>query len=359
MPAHFKETENSGQGLLLTFDKPEFFVTGIDRTLFLDGFAAHGTLLDKVKGKYLTLCEKELTINYEGVQHTVAASTEVKHAQLGDFGHNEMEDLGSDFILQATGFQIYWSKHDPTNLYFSTGFNPDTSNPTEGIFLIAEIRSGTRYRRGATPINFIIAPDAAPKPETLLVLPSYEIHQIATTQGAASVIPDTIRGRRPLPPQIGDVLLLGNRVEVASVDDLGLSGYESFQHINDIKLISSPTTLYIEDNGGLVYFTQNLLDGSESDPTAWDFLLKIEVYDRAGRAPINMAVTEPIQDLLSDEEDFQILSASNFLGLPTFWHPGGGFVLVSDFENIWVSRRRRLRLLNISHATSLILWDKT
>ena len=175
-PAHFKESDNSGEGLILTMAEPEFYVTGLDTTLFQDGFAV-GILFDltyngMTAGKYVTLCEKELTVNYEGTAHTIPSGTVVKHAQIGDFDHRSISDLGGDYIFQMMGFQVYWSKHDPTNLYFSMGYNPDANNPTEGLFIIAEVRGGNRYSTSADPRVHVIAPAIAPKPETLVVVPS-------------------------------------------------------------------------------------------------------------------------------------------------------------------------------------------
>ena len=311
---------------------------------------------DQIKGKYTTICEKELTINYEGASHTVDAGIEVKHAQLGDFDHSAISDLGSDYILQAIGYQVYWSKHDPTNLYFSMGFNPDVNNPTEGLFLIAEVRLGQRYRRAYQPKTIIIAPTAASKPETLVVLPSQEVHQMIYNDGEPQVNTGNPDNKQRRPRNRDDIP--DEETIVIGVDDLGLAGYENFQYINDILMILNPTNLYLEKNGGLIYFMQSLLDGSDPDLALWNFLIKMEVYDRAGRPPINMATSKPATLLSDDEADPQTVSESDYLALPTFWHPGAGFTQNFSY-NFWRSRRIWLSRLNISRATSLILWAKT
>ncbi len=360
-PAHFKESDNSGQGLILTFNKPEFYVTGLDSSLFLDGFAAHGTILDMIKGKYKTLCEKELTVNYEGTPHTIDAGTEVKHAQLGDFDHNEMSDMGSDYILQSMVFQVYWSKHDPKKLYFSTGRNPDANSPTEGLFIVAEIRGGVSYRTGTGPFTLIMAPHATPKPETLVVLPSYEVHQMikkdGTTEIAVDITGDYERDDEKKPTRLGGGYGgWRDTREVLSAEYPALSGYEIFQYINDIQMILNPTALYLDDNKGLIYFMQSLRDGATPDQVLWNFLIKLEVYDRAGRPPVNMAVSAP-NILLHDNDPTPIISEGDFAGVPTFWHPGAGYTQDYSF-NWWLARRQWLPRLSINRAVSLILWDK-
>ena len=253
--------------------------------------------------------------------------------------------MGSGYILLSDVFQIYWSKHDPTNLYFSMGGNSDVNNPTEGLFIIAEIHPAQRYRRGTGVTTILLAPVAAPKPETLVVLPTYEVHQYTFKEG----VNQTARDETPV-EVIPDVTGL-------TTASLGLSGYEKFQYINDIILILNPTSLFLEKNSKLLYFMQEISGGSEPDLALWNFLLKLEVYDRAGRPPINMATFKPVVLLSDDETPEFVVSESDFFGLPLFWHPGAGFSQVFKF-NSWLQQRKFLAKLNISRATRLIAWDK-
>ena len=376
-PAHFKESDNNNLGVIITFQPTDFYVEGYDTSLFLSGFlptilAVGSTVyLTGLSAKYSTVCENELTIHHQGNTYTIPAGSLVKHAQVGDYDHYEdTREVIDEYILFSFGYQIYWSMHDPERLFFSAGLNPDAHESVEGLFVIAEIYlniSGTGVDSEGiiTDATFDvvagrkIASDSPNKPQSVVTLPTYEIHQLSTPAGGGFSL---FQGQQiPANPESTNPLsVFGFNDANIEASETGLSGYDNFQSIKDVNIQFNIADLYNDENNDPIYFGLNLQDGAEINKALWHFLIKLEVYDRAGRPPINMSasIPESVEPDTDDGEIRQGFTASDYFGLSVFWEPISGYT--SSVLNGWLQFARGLTVsLNISKAMVLKIWTKT
>ena len=365
-PVHFRETDNSDQGLLINFDLADFYVGGLNEGMFKSGFEIIDLATDDVgiRAGYRTNCEEALTINYKGIAYTIAAGANVvKHAQLGDIS-NEGEYTASDTwpLRSSVGYQIYWSINDPTRLYFSMGFNPDTSNPIEGLFLIGEIKLSNIKYGGYQEIVFHIAcATLTSKVKSLVMIPTIEINQLSLHEwwewGPEGIRGNPGRGRRKV-----------TDIRTPQGDEIKLQGYEIFQAPRDISISMSPKGIQQSRTGGQLYFMERLSDGTIPEKALWIFLIKTEVYDRIGRPPLNLGGSKPSTIMTADEDDTQAVSESDFNGIPVLWDPGAGYNItridsgmIGLVHNLglWNGSRVFRGGLNIARAISLVAWEVT
>lgn len=348
-PIHFRETDNSNQGLIMTFDLADFYVEGLHSEMFKSGFEKYTVSgFVTIRGEYKTICEEDLTVNYKGTPYTITAG-DVKHAQLGDISHEIVYTASDAWPLYTfSGYQIYWSINDPTHLYFSRGLNPDTSNPIEGLYVIGEIK----IARGDTAFHITCATKTSIV-KSLIMIPTIEIHQLSE--------------RAQIVTQYPGMSIEYEKTEwdikTPQSDEIKLQGYEIFQAPRDISISMSPKSIRQSTNGDPLYFMQRLSDGAVPDKVLWLFLVKIEVYDRLGRPPNNMAGSKSFDLASDDESNIQAVSESDYYGIPALWDPGAGYnidILSGGGGNsLWVGSRKYQRLLNSARAISLVMWEVT
>jgi len=365
----FKQSDNSGLGLKLKFTSPDFWVENINENMFLDGIsivASSGSLEIMLQAKFKTICENELTINYEGNIYTIPAGSDIKLAQNGAGGNQSALDpddnnryssgiLDSGFKSLNISFQIYWSKYYPTKLWMSAGQSPDAHNPTEGTFVIADIINLKPRGRSQRSV-FIRCPKIAPKAKSFVMAPYMEIHQIASGDIITQAQIDA--GRRPVnrntAGEIGNIL-------TENLDfELDLPAYNEFTAARDLFVTVNPSSLQQSDGPSeSLYFWRSLTNGNTPDRVVWEFLIKQVIFDRIGRTPLNL----PDFDIF-DQEDQEEVTSTDFTftdwnAIVAFWHPESGFTtrLIQGGTN-WEFIKFNASNLNLQRLLPISEWIK-
>ena len=369
-PIMFNETDNNNKGLQLKFSRPQFWVTGLNTEMFMDGITVRSPespLSDwtALGALYKVTCEHELTINHEGAQYTIDKDSDVKFAQFGtvdkpvvrtnfDYRYPISWLTGDERSLHLVYF-VYWSKYYPTKLWFTAGRNPDCMNPEEGAYLIASI---INYNEAGGPTKkmTIRCATVEPKAQTFVMSPYLEVHQIAGLHRDLGGWYD-IRSARWRPRRTLSGSILGLLPTPSYEHDL--PEFSSFVSPRDLVITLNPHRIAAAD-GETLYFWKRLAASTTPDFAMWHFLIKPVIYDRVGRVPKNW-LDYDIFDL-QHEEDFlsSEFTYSDWTGISAFWHPGAGYSSdeVMGGAN-WYALKYFAEKLNIARAIPLHIWTPT
>lgn len=343
-PYVFKQSENSGRGLELTFRRVPFWVDGLSADMFIAdpaggadrvintqtddsgerpsrfGFNNDHRLsaLDKLT------CQLAITIHHESSTYVVPAGSDIWQGDIGSAPVSAQNADGTGRYVMDS-MTIYWSKDNPTYLYWTPGAPPDLI-PSLGLFAIARIT--------AIPATLgvkvaIVVPSRDSSARTFVMQPDLEIHQlwrVDATDGTA-------------------------RYEDGFVTaETGL-GRSSFLPAVDHGLVIDPSNLRTEEED-IPLNIENALDGlAIPDSVLWAFVIKTRFYDRAGRPPLNM----PNSHENDTEDGGESFTKDDWDAVIAFWIPET--LTLADASNQWWIHFFFFYRLNIKIAAPVLRYE--
>ncbi len=310
---------------------------------------------------YKVVCDRELTVNYEGSQYTIPKSSDIKLAHLGMVDWPPVTEttqflksalVGDARYLHYT-FQIFWSKYYPTRLFIAPGNNVDPNNPGEGTFVVAQITNAETIDETPVIKTTVRCPTREPKASSFVLAPFMEVHQVV--------------GPGSLPDQTTytNIFNVFDNAQITTFERKDMSAFTSFVASRDLIIYMNPETI-VDENNAALYFWKDIGSQQVPDYVLWHFLIKVVISDRVGRIPRNWFDYD-IFDLVEDAEVFTAgqFAPSDWNGISTFWFPDLPLPLpaMSSFNALYINgsfmKILAVPKLNLARSVPIVLWRPT
>ena len=343
-PYAVKQSENGGKGLQLSFRRVPFWVDGLSADMFLADPAGGddrviNTSTDtsgerpsrffggneyRISSLDKLTCQTAITIHYDGSTYVVPAGRDIWMGDIGSAPISPQNDDGTGKYVMDS-MTIYWSKDNPTYLYWTPGAPPDLI-PSLGLFAIARI---TAIPSPAGVKVAIVVPSRDSSARTFVMQPDLEIHQLWQV--------DATDGH----PRYEDGLVTA---------ETGL-GRSAFLPAIDHGLVIDPSNLRTDEETTPLYI-QEALDGlAIPDSVLWAFVIKTRFYDRAGRPPLNM----PNSHVNDTEVGSKSYTKDDWDAVIAFWIPET--LTLAAASNHWYLHFYHFYRLNIKIAAPVLRYE--